>query len=88
MWKQIQQSEQNDKIAFNTYRLNIKIDQTYPLLYCRGCIKITNNDGTINVETKNNRVNKMTKLNSIHVELTLKKIKHTHYYFVKDTFRG
>ena len=61
----------NDKIAFNTYRLNIKIDQTYPLLYCRGCIKITNNDGTINVETKTNRVNKMTKLHSIHIEFIL-----------------
>ena len=45
-----------------------------------------NNDSTINVETKNNRMNKMTKLHSIHLEFTLQYITLTNYYIVKDTF--
>ena len=36
---------------------------------------------------KNNRVNKMTKLQSIHLEFTLQYITLTRYYIVKDTFR-
>ena len=48
---------------------------------------MTSNDSIINMETKNNRVNKMTKLNSIHIELTLKYFTLTNYYIVKDTFR-
>ena len=46
-----------------------------------------NNDNTINVEMKNNRMNKMTKLHLIHIELTLK-IYHTYPLLIaKDTFR-
>ena len=52
MWKQKQQNEQNDKIAFDTYRINIKIYQTYPLLFCKGQIKRISNDNSINIETK------------------------------------
>ena len=44
------------------------------------------NDNTINVETKNNRVNKMTKLHSIHLEFTLQYITLTVYYILKDIF--
>ena len=46
-----------------------------------------NNDSTINVETKNNRMNKMTKLHLIHIEFTLQYITLTTYYIVKYTFR-
>ena len=45
------------------------------------------NGSTINVETKNNRMNKMTKLHSIQLELTLQYITLTSYYIVKDIFR-
>ena len=38
-----------------------------------------NNDSTINVETKNNRMNKMTKLHLIHIEFTLQYITLTTY---------
>ena len=49
---------------------------------------MTNNNRTINVETKkNNRVNKMTKLHSIYVEFTLQYVTLTGYYIIKDTFR-
>ena len=34
--------------------------QTYQLLYCKGHIQITNNHSNVNIETKNNRENKMT----------------------------
>ena len=34
-----------------------------------------------------NRVNKITKLHSIHLEFTLKYVTLTRYYIVKDTFR-
>ena len=44
-------------------------------------------DWTINVGTKNNIVNKMTKLHSIHSELTLQYITLTDYYIVKYTLR-
>ena len=47
---------------------------------------MTSNDNTINVK-KNNRVNKMAKLHSIHLEFTLQYITITNYYIVKDTFR-
>ena len=52
MWKQKQQSEQNDKIAFITIKIYITIYHTYSLLYCKGHIQIINSDNTINVETK------------------------------------
>ena len=41
------------------------------------------NDSTINVQKKNNRVNKITKLDSIHLEFTLQYITLTDYYIVK-----
>ena len=37
---------------------------------------MTSNDITINVETKNNRINKMTKLDSIHLEYLYYNILH------------
>ena len=45
------------------------------------------NDSTINVETKSDRLNKMTKLHLIYLEFTLQYIPLTHYYIVKDTFK-
>ena len=60
---------------------------TYMLLYCKGHIQMTSNDSIINVETKNNRMNKMTKRHSIHIEFTLLYITLTNYYIVKDIFR-
>ena len=47
---------------------------------------MTSNDNTINVK-KNNRVKKMTKLHSIHLEFTLQYISLTDYYIVNDRFR-
>ena len=48
---------------------------TYQLLYCKGHIQITSNHSNVNVETKNNRVNKMITLNTIHLKL---------YYIISD----
>ena len=45
------------------------------------------NDSTVNVETKNNITNKMTKLHSTHIKFTLHYVTLTCYYIVKDTFR-
>ena len=45
------------------------------------------NDSTINVETKNNAVNKITKLHLKCLELILQYITFTSYYIVKDTFK-
>ena len=59
MWKQKkQQSKQNDKIPFNTFRIYITVYDTYPLLYFKGHIHMMSNDSPINMETKNNTVNK------------------------------
>ena len=44
-----------------------------------------NNDITINVEIKNKRVSKMTKLHSLQLEFTLQYITLTNYY---NYFRG
>ena len=44
------------------------------------------NENSINVE-KNNRVNKVTKLQPIELEFTLQYIALTNYYIVKDIFR-
>ena len=60
---------------------------TYLLFYCKGHIQMTSNNSTINVQRKNNRVNKRTKLDSIHLEFSLQYITLTAYYIVKDTFR-
>ena len=48
---------------------------------------MTSNDGIIDVVTKNNRVNKMKKLLTIHLELTIQCLTLTNYYVVKSTFR-
>ena len=45
------------------------------------------NDSTINVQTKTNRVNKITKLDLLQLEFTLQYILLTCYYIVNDTFR-
>ena len=45
------------------------------------------NDSTINVETKNNKMKKMTKLHLIHLEFILQYIGLTNYYIVKYIFR-
>ena len=88
MWKQrIQQSKQNDNIEFNTLRNYTTLYHTYPLLYCKGHIQIKSNHSNVNVK-ENNRVNKMTTLNSIHLEITLHYITLTGYYIVKETFRS
>ena len=42
------------------------------------------NNSTINVQTKNNRVNKITKLDSTHLEITLQYITLTSYYIAKE----
>ena len=81
------QCEQNDKNAFNTLRIDIIIYPTYPLLYCKEHIQMTSNDSIINVKTKKYRVNKMTKLHLIHLDLTLQYVTLTNYYIAKDTFR-
>ena len=46
-----------------------------------------NNDSIINVETKNNRMNKMTKFHPIQLEFTLQYSTLTNYYIAKDTFK-
>ena len=48
---------------------------------------MTSNYSKVNAQTKNNRANKMTTLNSIHLEIILHYITLTNYYIVKDTFR-
>ena len=39
--------------------------------YFRGHIQMMNNDSTINVETKSNRMKKIKKLHLIHIEFSL-----------------
>ena len=68
------QSEQNDKITFNTLRIYLTIYHTYTLLYCKEKIQLMSNDITINVVTKNNSVNKMKNFHLIHLEFTLQHI--------------
>ena len=62
--------EQIDKIAFNIFRIYIAICHIYPLLYCKGHIQMRSNDTNINVKTKNNRVNKIIKKDSVYLEFT------------------
>ena len=70
---EIKKSEQNSKIAFNTLRINMKIYHTYLLLYRKGQVQIRSRDSTINVETKNNRVNKLTNiaLNTLRIYIII-----------------
>ena len=78
----------NDNIEFNTLRNYTKIYYTYQLLYCKTHIQITSNHSNENVETKiDNRVNKMTTFNSIHLEIILHYITLTNYYIIKDAFK-
>ena len=60
---------------------------TYRLLYCKGHIQMISNNSTINMETKNDTVNKIRKLHLIQLEFTLQYITLTSYFIVKDTFR-
>ena len=57
-------------------------------LYCKGHIQIMSNNSNMNVETKNNRANKMTKLQLLHLIFIIHYILLTSYYIVKDTFRS
>ena len=71
-----QQSEQNDKIAFNTFRTYITTYHTYQLLYHKGHYQMMSNDNTINVKTK-----KQSEQNGKFVFNTLRiyiKIYHTY----------
>ena len=52
-------------IKFNTLTNYTTLYQTYQLLYCKRHIEIISNHSNVNMETKNNRVNKMTTFNSI-----------------------
>ena len=56
----------------------ITIYHTYWLLYCTEHIKMMSNDSTINVGTKDNRVNKMKKIafNTLRIYI---KIYHTYW---------
>ena len=64
------------------------LHHTYKLLYCNRHILLTSYYSIVNVEiNKNNRVNKMIILNSIHLQIILHYITLTNYYIVKDTFR-
>ena len=67
MWKQKKNNKVNKmtRLKFKTHRNYTAIYHTYSLLYCKGHIQMTNNHSNVNMETKNNRVNKMTTLNSI-----------------------
>ena len=49
---------------------------------------MTSNDNVKNVEIKNNRANKMTKLQLLHLKFIIHYILLTSYYIVKDTFRS
>ena len=53
--------------------IHIKLTLQYMTLthyyIVKGHIQMTSNNSTISVETKNNRVNKMKNLHSIHIEL-------------------
>ena len=52
-----------NSIHFEIIQHYIKI---YLVLYCKGHIQITSNHSTVNVETKNNRVNQFTTVNLIY----------------------
>ena len=86
MQKQIKQSKQNNNIEFNTLRNYTTLYHTYVLLYCKGHIQITSNHSNINVKTDKIKVNKMTILNSIHLEIIPHYMTLTDYYIVKDAF--
>ena len=46
------------KITFNILRIYITIYHTYPLFCFKGHIYMMSNDSPINMETKNNTINK------------------------------
>ena len=73
--------------TLNSIQVYITLYHTYKLLHCKRHIELTSNHRNINVEiNKNNRVNKMTTLNLIHLHIILHYITLTNYYIEKDTF--
>ena len=73
--------------TLNSIQVYTTLYHTYKPLHCKRRIKLANNHSNINVEiNKNNRVNKMTALNLIHLQIILHYITLTKYYIVKDTF--
>ena len=58
----------NIQNGLNYIQYTKSLHHTYRLLYCKGHIGMITNDSTINVISRNNRVNKMTKLHLIHLE--------------------
>ena len=72
-------------MLYNCIKIQTIFYHTYWLLFCKGHIEITSNDSTISVETKNNRINKMKTLHSIHLEFILYYIMLTFFYIAKDT---
>ena len=86
MWKQKKNNRVN-KIELNTLRSYTTLYHTYKLLYCKRHIQKTS-ICNVNVEKeKNNKLYKMTTLNSIQLEIILHYITLTNYYIVKDTLR-
>ena len=78
-------SKQNDNIKFNTLTNYTTLYHTYRLLHCKRHIQLTSNHSNINVEiNKNHKVNKMTTLSLIHLQIILHYITLTDYYIVKD----
>ena len=67
-----------DKITINTLRVYITIYHTYKSIYNKGHIRINTNDTTLNVVSRNSRVNKITKLHLIHLEFLHCNISHLH----------
>ena len=63
-------------MTFNTLRIDITIYHTYMLLNCKGHIQMMSNDSTINMKTKNNRINKIIKLHLIHLDYLHYNISH------------
>ena len=59
-----------------------------PTITMQRNIRITNNQSTINVKIKNNRVNKMKTLPSIYTQFILHYITLTNYYNAKNIFRS
>ena len=73
--------------TLNSIQVYTTLYHTYKLLHCKRHIELSSNYRNVNVEiNKNNRVNKMTTLNLIHLQIILHYITFTNYYIVKDTF--
>ena len=73
--------------TLNSIQVYTILYHTYKLLHRKRHIQLTSNHSNVNVKiNKNNRVNKMIILNSIHLQIILHYITLTNYYIVKDTF--